>query len=158
MAITSPSPMKPIGPKLAAPESEINYSVERLRRDERERAHIRRELMFVKRKYAVNGCTVLEVGCGLGRNLEIFKDDNRVLGVEGLATAVAQGRMRGLDLRQGDLEVGISLGAGSVDWVLCLDVLEHLVNPANLMTEIRRILRDKGKVVINVPNHVDLSW
>jgi SAM-dependent methyltransferase len=138
-------------------ESEINYSVARLQRDQHERGHIRRELIFIKEKYNITDCVVLEVGCGLGHNLEIFKRDNRVLGVEGLPDAVTQARVGGLDVRQGDLEAGIDLGTGTADWVLCLDVLEHLVNPMNLMVEIRRVVREKGRVVINVPNHFDLT-
>jgi SAM-dependent methyltransferase len=131
--------------------------VARLQRDQHERGHIRRELTFVKEKYGITGCTVLEVGCGLGHNMEIFNGDNRVLGIEGLPDAVAQARMRGLDVRQGDLEAGINAGTGTADWVLCLDVLEHLVNPMNLMVEIHRVLSEKGRVVINVPNHFDLT-
>jgi SAM-dependent methyltransferase len=157
MGLRSPTSVKSAGSPVTASETEINYSVARLQRDQHERGHIRRELTLIKEKYSINDYTVLEVGCGLGHNLEIFKRDNRVLGVEGLPDAVAQARVGGLDVRQGDLEAGIDLGTGTADWVLCLDVLEHLVNPMNLMVEIRRVLREKGRVVINVPNHFDLT-
>src|SRR5258707_10280778 len=141
MRLRSPTPVGSAESLPTTSESEINYSVARLQRDQHERGHIRRELIFIKEKYSITDCVVLEVGCGLGHNLEIFKRDNRVLGVEGLPDAVTQARVGGLDVRQGDLEAGIDLGTGTADWVLCLDVLEHLVNPMNLMIEIRRILR-----------------
>jgi SAM-dependent methyltransferase len=157
MVLRSPTPVRAAESPSTAPASEINYSVDRLLKDQHERDHIRRELTLVKEKYGITNCTVLEVGCGLGHNLEIFKGDNRASGIEGLPDAVAQARMQGLDVRQGDLEAGIDLDTGTADWVLCLDVLEHLVNPMNLMVEIRRVLREKGRVVINVPNHFDLT-
>jgi SAM-dependent methyltransferase len=144
-------------PSTQETKGEINYSVDLLRRDEQERSHITKELSRVKEQYGIQGRAVLEVGCGLAQNLEIFRTDNTVLGVEGLATAVKEGQARGLDIVQGDLETPLNFETGSVDWVLCLDVLEHLVNPLGLMTEIHRILRPRGKVIVNVPNHFDLS-
>lgn len=135
----------------------INYSVERLRSDDAEREHIRRELAAIKEQYGITRSTVLEVGCGLGSNLRIFQSDNKVIGIEGLEDAAAEARSRGLEVCQGDLESEICLDAGSVDWVLCLDVLEHLETPMNLMIQIHKVLRLTGKVIINVPNHFDLT-
>ena len=135
----------------------INYSVQLLERDEHERAHILRELSNIKVVYNIVGCAVLETGCGFGNNLRIFEAENEVTGIEGLEAAVSQATAHGLDVRQGDLERALAVGDGSVDWVLCLDVLEHLVNPLHLMREIHRVLKANGRVVINVPNHFDLT-
>jgi len=137
--------------------TEINYSVDLLRRDDDERSHIRRELELIKAKYQIKNCKVLDLGCGLGQNLELFRYDNTVVGIEGLASAVAVARSRGLTVFEQNLESNLDVGTGTADWVLCLDVLEHLVTPMHLMLEIRRILRDDGKMVLNVPNHFDLS-
>jgi SAM-dependent methyltransferase len=142
---------------VAVSDRTINYSLHLLERDEHERAHIRRELSTIKRQWQIANCTVLEVGCGLAANLEIFRADNTVVGVEGLGDAVAQARLRGLDVRQGDLATELNLRSGSVDWVLCLDVLEHMVKPMKLMEEIYRVLREEGRIILNVPNHFDLT-
>src|SRR5256885_14362500 len=125
--------------------------------DDAERAHIRRELSGIKGQYGIKGRTVLEVGCGLGSNLEIFQPDNKVVGIEGLEDAVAVARSRGLEVHQGDLESEMCLNSDTVDWILCLDVLEHLQNPMKLMVEIHRVLHVGGRVIINVPNHFDLT-
>jgi len=90
-------------------------------------------------------------------NLAVFQDQNTVSGIEGLPTAVDQARLRGLDVRQGDLQTSLTLQDCSFDWVLCLDVLEHLENPMHLMKEMWRVLRWNGRVVINVPNHFNLA-
>lgn len=47
--------------------------------------------------------------------------------------------------------------ADSVDAVLLLEVLEHLRYPFNALSEIRRILRPKGRLVITYPNPLSLS-
>ncbi len=136
---------------------EINYSVDLLRRDENERSHIRKELVLIQAEYDIKNCKVLELGCGLGQNLSLFRHDNAVVGIEGLSSAVAQARSRGLTVFQGDLEGKLDLETGTADWVLCLDVLEHLSNPLGLLLEMRRILRNGGRAIVNVPNHFDLS-
>jgi methionine biosynthesis protein MetW len=157
MRLTTPNNLTVTDSKPSIQHSEINYSVERLHKDDAERAHIRRELSVIKGQYGIKNCTVLEVGCGLGSNLEVFQPDNKVVGIEGLGDAVAVARSRGLEAHQGDLESGICLNSDSVDWILCLDVLEHLENPMKLMVEIRRVLRVGGRVIINVPNHFNLT-
>src|SRR2546421_10202339 len=91
------------------PENKVNYSVALLRRDEQERTHITRELKLVKHEYGIRDFTVLEVGCGLAQNLEIFRADNHVFGIDGLRSAVADARSRGLHVIQGDLETPLEL-------------------------------------------------
>ena len=136
---------------------EVNYSVDLLRRDEEDRSHITRELLLIKQEYGITNRTVGELGCGMGKNLQLFQPDNRVFGVEGLKPAVEQARSRGLDVRLADLQSPLDIQSESVDWLLCLDVLEHLVNPFDLMIEMRRILRAGGRAILNVPNHFNLS-
>lgn len=142
---------------VSGPEPKVNYSAALLARDARNRAHILRELERIKDEYEISGCRVLEAGCGLGRNLEIFREDNVVSGIDGLPDAVKQARMRGLDVIEANLELGLQAKSASVDWVFCLDVLEHLVDPLRLLEESYRILRDKGHIVINVPNHFNAA-
>lgn len=134
----------------------INYSTKRLRRDKEYREHVIEELRLLAKKHHIKNCAVLELGCGLGQNLELLKEDNITKGVEGLVDAVCEARSIGLDVIHADLEEKIDILDKSQDWILCLDVLEHLVNPMELMKEIRRILKDDGKTIINVPNHFTL--
>ena len=41
----------------------------------------------------------------------------------------------------------------SVDFVICKDVLEHLIDPVFLTNEISRILKPGGHFLVHVPNH-----
>ncbi len=134
----------------------INYSLDLLQRDKDNRSHIIKELVFLKHKYKIKSCKILELGCGLGQNLEVFKEDNFVQGVEGLENVVYAAKSLGLDIIEANLENNLNFPNNSQDWIICLDVLEHLLNPLNLMLEIERILKKDGKAIINVPNH--LTW
>lgn len=50
-----------------------------------------------------------------------------------------------------NLNEGIPLSDSRFDTVLMTDVLEHIANPQLLMSEIARVLRPKGKLILTVP-------
>ena len=77
--------------------------------------------------------------------------------MEGLPDVVDEARRRGLKVVYGNLEKKLELEDSSFDWVICIDVLEHLIDPLGLLLEIRRVLNKKGRVIINVPNHLNLT-
>lgn len=56
-----------------------------------------------------------------------------------------------------NLEAPLPLDSAQFDWILCLDVLEHLVAPVQALSEAHRLLRPGGKLLINVPNHFTLT-
>src|SRR5207247_8563854 len=68
------------------------------------------------------------------------------------AWAVAQGRGRfGFDLRQGAVE-GLDIEPNSVDALVMLDVLEHLVDPAAALRTLRPALVDQGVLALATVN------
>ncbi|GAC1648227.1 MAG: hypothetical protein NVS4B8_21270 [Herpetosiphon sp.] len=53
----------------------------------------------------------------------------------------------------GDVEHGpFPFPDGYFDCILTLDVLEHLVEPARVLAECRRVLKPTGTLVISIPN------
>ena len=103
-----------------------------------------------------SGAKLLEIGCGSGRQLEIF----RKLGwqAEGLdldPKAVEIASARGLTIHFGSLEEQHFLGR-SFDAVVSSHVIEHVHDPVGLLRECGRILRLDGKLVIITPN--TSSW
>lgn len=135
----------------------VNYTLEKLISEDGEREHILLELEAIRKAYGIQNCSVLELGCGNGRNLRIFGQDNKIAGVDGLADAVEHGRSQGLDFRVHDLNLPLTDPSASYDWILLLDVLEHLDKPEVCLREAHRLLRPGGHLIVNVPNHFTLS-
>jgi SAM-dependent methyltransferase len=52
---------------------------------------------------------------------------------------------------QCDISEALPLGTASFDTVILSDVLEHIPEPDKLWAEISRILRPRGRIIMNVP-------
>jgi 2-polyprenyl-3-methyl-5-hydroxy-6-metoxy-1,4-benzoquinol methylase len=98
--------------------------------------------------------SVLDVGCGDGSALRFF----RALGFANLhGTEIDPGRRSALE-RDGisvtitsDLRAAALPGA-SFDVVRLSHVLEHVTNPRETIAECRRLLKDRGTLLLAVPN------
>lgn len=65
------------------------------------------------------------------------------------------------DILVRDVSQGLPFPDASFDFVFCIEVLEHVPNPFETMTEMHRVLAPGGAAVISVPNpyHVkELIW
>ena len=102
--------------------------------------------------------TVLEIGCGTGATLaELMKQRQPSLsiGVElnPDAATIAKTRFdRVLVCAVEEADFESLIAPGSLDLVLCLDVLEHLVDPWALVRRISPLLKKGGRFVLSVPN------
>jgi len=101
-----------------------------------------------------NGASVLDLGCGnayLGGLLTAR--GYRVTGVEraeGFDPALVPA---GVTMITADLERdGLPLGEQRFDYILCADILEHLRDPARLLTQARQYLKPQGRLVASLPN------
>lgn len=101
---------------------------------------------------------VLDVGCGTGLFLKPFIEAgcDYCYGVDGhnefSDRAISRGyrEVRVVD----DLSNSpIPYADESFDLVICKDVFEHLINPIHTLSEIRRVLKTKGLLLLHVPNH-----
>ncbi len=100
--------------------------------------------------------TVLEVGFGQGRTVELLvSDGHTVLGVDVSATMVRQARARNRSACRASL-ARLELGDGrsipfsdqSVDAALTVHTIYFMPDPAHTIAEIGRVLRPGGRVVI----------
>ncbi len=106
------------------------------------------------------GQRVLEVGCADGSfGRELIRSGNRVTGVD-CNPAVAQNAGYE-DVIQADLEGGLGamsrLRGDQFDRILLLDRVEHLREPRHLLEDCRRLLDGRGKLILSVPNAVNLT-
>jgi len=99
---------------------------------------------------------VLEIGCGGGGTLAWLKESGRAqwtAGIELSEEAAALARTRVDDVHCGDANALLgNFPKASFDLVLCLDVLEHLVDPWAALSTIQTLLRPGGRVITSLPN------
>jgi ubiquinone/menaquinone biosynthesis C-methylase UbiE len=104
------------------------------------------------------GKRVLDLGSGMGGGLVALRRAG--LDVVGLDYNPAYCRITQLRGRRYKLDLPLVVGAGEAlpfaaagfDGVICLDVLEHVQQPARVLAEMHRVLRPGGVVLTTVPN------
>ena len=93
---------------------------------------------------------ILDVGCGTGKNLEVFSKFGKVWGLDNSHEAIAFCKKRGfMNVNLGSIEK-MPYKKEFFDAVTALDVLEH-VDDSRALKEIKRILNKDGFLVITVP-------
>ncbi len=66
-------------------------------------------------------------------------------------------RLDNVSIRQGDLNGELPFDDRSFDYVTCLEGLEHIENPQQAIREFARLLRPGGKVIVSVPNILNIE-
>jgi SAM-dependent methyltransferase len=97
------------------------------------------------------GARVLDAGCGSGRTLQELVDYGDVSGIELNTDAAALARDRAL----GDVQVGrleeLPWEDQTFDLITCLDVIEHVPDDTAALSELRRVCRTGGWLLVTVP-------
>ena len=94
--------------------------------------------------------TILDVGCGTGKNMEEFAQYGNVWGVDMSDDALSFCKKRGLvQVKQGRAEL-LPFPENTFDVVCVLDVWEHVDDAASIR-EIKRVLKNNGFVIGTVP-------
>jgi 2-polyprenyl-6-hydroxyphenyl methylase/3-demethylubiquinone-9 3-methyltransferase len=107
-----------------------------------------------------DGERVLDVGCGEGRfTAELARAGARVVGVDVAEEPLRRARARDpeLDLRLVDLAGGWELEDASFDAVWAGEVIEHVADTAAWLSEVRRVLRSGGTLLLSTPAHGRLA-
>ncbi len=63
----------------------------------------------------------------------------------------------GIEIRNCDLSQPIPYPSTSFDFVTCIEGLEHLENPYNAMREFSRVLKPGGKLILSLPNYLNIE-
>jgi len=95
--------------------------------------------------------TILDVGAGTGGNLLALSNYGDAFGIDISEQAVAFCRERGLKNIIHCPAEKMQYPDKTFDIITCLDLLEHVINPSDALTEMRRVLKDDGRIIIMVP-------
>ncbi|TNF48854.1 methyltransferase domain-containing protein, partial [bacterium] len=99
---------------------------------------------------------ILEIGTGAGGILKVFIEAGayEVNGLDFDERYIEYGRSQGIEITRGGLE---NVGDGKkFDLIIISHVLEHIVDPSAFLKATRKLLKENGKIYIEVPslNHV----
>ena len=111
--------------------------------------------------YISDDSVVCDVGCGNGiYSISLKKIVScKLYGVDGSEYALEKAQSSGFDkvyYVEDFSSSRLPFADGELDFVICKDVLEHLVDPGCLVSEISRIVKVGGHVLLHVPNHFPL--
>jgi SAM-dependent methyltransferase len=96
------------------------------------------------------GASVLDAGCGSGRTLEELVRYGEVQGLELDPDAASLARSRGHEVKVGRLEE-LPWGPETFDLITCLDVIEHTPDDRATLTELLRVTKPGGFMLVTVP-------
>ncbi len=106
-----------------------------------------------------NDRIVLDVGCATGEVGELLKEikQSTLIGIDCSREHIDEANKKGVysDLYQIDLNKlndELDKYKNKVDYILMLDVLEHLYFPADVIKKLKSLLSPTGKFIVSVPN------
>ena len=109
--------------------------------------------------WAERGGKILEIGSNSGyfTGLVAEKTGSHVVGIDTntskLLYKIARLRNKGKSTSfiHGDQNTGLAFQDGSFDQVIMSHVVEHFDDPAPLVNEIKRVLKENGTIIVSVP-------
>ena len=138
----------------------IRYA-KRLVFDELLWSRIRPCLMIIETERRKKGCrlAILDVGCGDGSVSRLFLEaGHRVLGIDIVPEFVDEAIEKGIEAKAADVaRDGLPLPEGEIDVVYAGALIEHLYDPEFFLRECRRVLKEKGLLVLSTPNIASLT-
>lgn len=130
-------------------ESQDNYFKGNLKDDY---PRIKQIHKFMKKVIGSSALKILDVGCASGEITSIFSPKNHIYGVDISGPFLAEAKKNGLTVKEADLEKEIPFPSSTFDMALCSEVIEHVVDTDKLLSEINRVIKKNGDLILTIPN------
>ena len=96
---------------------------------------------------------VLEIGTGLGHGVEIISPHTRsFITIDNDDTNLDLSNYPNVEFHKISAPPIKGIASASVDYVICFQIIEHIRRDFDLMREINRVLRPRGRLIISTPN------
>jgi ubiquinone/menaquinone biosynthesis C-methylase UbiE len=66
-------------------------------------------------------------------------------------------KLENAEIKRGNLDARLPYEDRSFDYVVCVEGLEHIENPANAIREFARLLKNDGTLIVSVPNIMNVE-
>ncbi|HEX8967068.1 MAG TPA: class I SAM-dependent methyltransferase [Chloroflexota bacterium] len=100
---------------------------------------------------------LLDVGCYDGQFITTVVDDDRVVGLDVSAAALAAARGRGLRPVRAQVEAPLPFRPATFSTVVAAEMIEHVFDTQAVLQELARVLEPNGWLALTTPNLVALS-
>ena len=94
---------------------------------------------------------VLDLGCGSGAHFPYYKQGQKVIAVDFdsvMLERASSNTKDSIQLVQADITKGLPLEDNSIDFCIASGVLEHLPDMQDTVSELKRVLKPKGSLVV----------
>lgn len=109
------------------------------------------------KKDGVSGADLLDIGCGWAQALLFFKKKGlNCYGLDPAKEAVDYGKKMKLNVVHSGVTEIDAFNGKKFDIITLFNVFEHLADPIEVLSKIKKILKSKGLLVIDVPNEFNL--
>lgn len=113
---------------------------------------------ILKRFRIAKGARFLDYGCGPGDMLVIGNELGiEMRGVDSAERSVMMARERGLDVELGDY-TNLQFELGHFDVIFLQSVIEHVLDPVEMTTALRRYLANDGLLILSSPTPGPHFW
>lgn len=120
------------------------------------RAYLYKARLRMLKRLSINGCNVLEIGCGSGpmtKHLIESYQSVTAIDISNEAIKLCKSSIKNNNLHlQVAMAENLPLEDSSIDIIFAYDVYEHVENLNLALKEAYRVLRDDGILYISVPN------
>jgi len=97
---------------------------------------------------------VLEIGCGVGGNVELLSKSGNYLGIDMHKAAIdyCSEKFPQFNFKCARIEdIPLEFNSNKFDSIYILDVLEHLENEVEILKTVKSYLKESGKILVTVP-------
>lgn len=108
--------------------------------------------------FLCEGQTILSLGSGDCSDIWFLTESNEIHAIDGSSSAIEVAKAHGIIGVVGNLESKLPYQDNRFDLVICKDLLEHLIGPERLLSEINRVMKRSGRLIVSVPNHFYLPF
>jgi ubiquinone/menaquinone biosynthesis C-methylase UbiE len=112
------------------------------------------------REHVRPGDHALDLGCGDGRFTGLLAAAGaQPVGADVAETALRRARAAhpDIDFVRAEVDGALPLQDGAFDVVWASEVIEHVADTARWLSEVRRVLRPQGRLLLTTPNHSRLA-
>lgn len=103
------------------------------------------------------GATILDVGCGSGRNMASFiKQRYNVIGIDINDQSIKLCKKKGYNVFKANLENEIPDIRCTPDYITAFDFLEHLQRPVKFLDNLRKLACTETQLIVTVPSYQSL--